>query len=160
MLDLDPIKDRLSAATPGTWHPVEFPAAKYVGVTAEHWDGSDMGYHVCSTEDCDPEDAVPNATFIAYAKTDVEFLVAEVERLRGHVKTADALRLEAAQEHGRERRHWADERHRFAEERIKLVSDYWRIREAVVRHRREAQAVNILVEPALADARLWAEVLE
>jgi hypothetical protein len=114
MLDLDPIKDRLSAATPGTWHPVEFPAAKYVGVTAEHWDGCDMGYHVCSTEDCDPEDAVPNATFIAHAKADVEALVAEVERLRA----------------------------------------------AVERHRREAQAVNILVEPALADARLWAEVLE
>lgn len=30
---------------------------------------------------------------------------------------------------------------------------------AVERHREEATAVNILIEPAAADARLWAEVL-
>ncbi len=82
-MNLEPIKARLAAATPGPWHPVEIPAAKYVGVTAEHWDGD--GYHVCSTEDCDPEDAVPNATFIAHAKADVEALVAEVERLRAAI---------------------------------------------------------------------------
>jgi hypothetical protein len=85
MLDLKPIQDRLSAVTPGAWHPVEFPSAKYVGVTAEHWDGCDMGYHVCSTEDCDPEDALPNAVFIAHAKADVAALVAEVERLRAAI---------------------------------------------------------------------------
>jgi hypothetical protein len=133
MLDLDPIKARLAAAKLEPWW----------------W-----------TRDLRDFTHINNVDLVANAPTDLAALVAEVERLRGHVKTADALRLEAAQEHGRERRHWADERHRFAEERIKLVSDYWRIREAVVRHRREAQAVNILVEPALADARLWAEVLE
>jgi hypothetical protein len=40
-----------------------------------------------------------------------------------------------------------------------LVAEVKRLRGVVVRHRREAQAVNILLEPALADARLWAEVL-
>jgi hypothetical protein len=162
MLNLEPIKARLAAATPETWKSTSFAdqyADKYGAwipskgwysqvsgpMWHEKWPG---GWAACV-----------DADLIANAPTDLAALVAEVERLRGHVKTADALRLEAAQEHGKERRHWADERHRFAEERIKLVSDYWRIREAVVRHRREAQAVNILNEPALADARLWAEVL-
>jgi hypothetical protein len=149
VLNLEPIKSRIAESTPGDW--------RWCGESLLAFTPGETHLIVSA----DVFEVLPgNAALLAESRADLAALVAEVERLRGHVKTADALRLEAAQEHGRERRHWADERHRFAEERIKLISDYWRIREAVVRHRREAQAVNILVEPALADARLWAEVLE
>ena len=68
------------------------------------------------------------------ASDDTMALVAEVERLMRELADAEWLSR-------------------------KLTSDKLKLRAAIERHRKEATAVNILIEPAAADARLWLEVL-
>lgn len=106
MLDLEPIKARLAAATPGPWsscdkckctsiacsgYPVanvvkgkwgdEFPAVRLTGTgpltaTAEAY------MEMYEYGEVPEEEAMGNRAFIREAPTDVAALVAEVERLR------------------------------------------------------------------------------
>lgn len=81
MLDIQPIKDRLAAATPGPWRCVRDDPNEYVISIATVNDEilitmpNDV---VCST----PED---DADLIANAPADLAALVAEVERLRAQI---------------------------------------------------------------------------
>jgi len=126
MTNLEPIKARLAAATPGPWelctfktYPDEYPndpdakKENWIQISEANFQWS---LSWCERRDFKRLDApdFSDAQFIAHAPEDVAALVAEVERLRGVVE----------------------------------------------RHRREALGVNILDEPALADQRLWREVLE
>jgi hypothetical protein len=83
-LDLEPIKARLSAATPGPWKRY------YAGIDL---DGEEMWYvgHNGGTVTIDGVAGdipyTPDAEFIAHAPSDIAALVAEVERLR---KVAEA----------------------------------------------------------------------
>lgn len=77
MLDLDAIKARLAAATPGPWEEEREGGGYPTGVVY----GPD-----CTVTSCDSEPGTlhqcTNAIFIANAPTDIAALVAEVERLR------------------------------------------------------------------------------
>jgi len=90
-MDLEPIKSRLAAATPGPWRAQEFDSypgdegsaivgGYSVGLVAYAVRpdfGAASGYDEAQ---CDRD-----ATFIAHAPTDVAALIAEVERLRGQI---------------------------------------------------------------------------
>lgn len=71
--ELATIKARAEAATPGPW---EWGGDVLFG--RDNWDGPLLATRVDGQR---PEDA----DFIAYARADVEVLLAEVERLRGLV---------------------------------------------------------------------------
>ena len=76
MLDLEPIKERLAAATPGPWF-----ADDDGGVSTEPHAYTMTSTPVVDTEGCgmgNPKDAI----FIANAPEDIAALVAEVEQLR------------------------------------------------------------------------------
>ena len=89
MLNLEPIKQRLAAASPGPWN---------IGGTWWHDGGSDRriveggGCIIATPRDCDGH---RDAVFIGNAKRDVEALVAEVERLRSEMEV-DCETLEFA----------------------------------------------------------------
>lgn len=93
-LDLELIKDRLNAATPGMWE----------------WDtGAEPWQRYRLTSVCPPDEIITvgwdgegnqsmtvsgvNVSFIAHARTDIALLVQEVERLRSEVAE---LRIEAS----------------------------------------------------------------
>lgn len=108
MLDLEPIKARLAAATPGPWHscaddgckcptvlcdnyPIaevvkgqwgdEYPSVRLVGNTS--LDMKAEAYMERITYGEVPEsEALANRAFIREAPTDIAALIAEVERLR------------------------------------------------------------------------------
>lgn len=86
------IRDRLEAATPGPWEA-------WAGLThdGERQDGisprGDLNIDVCFTI-ISPQGS-EDAEFIAHAPDDIEFLLAEVERLQNDLEVArDALRDE------------------------------------------------------------------
>lgn len=77
MPDLDAIKTRLAAATPGPWTPT-----KQDDIAGGQVYGAD-GLVVCEMTFARPEDVSDaNADFIGNAPADLAALVAEVERLR------------------------------------------------------------------------------
>ena len=88
-LDLDPIRARLAAATPGPW---ENDGGGEVG---QHWSSPQPLASIVSTEVscmayCYGGSAAgvirdEDADFIAHAPTDIAALLAEVERLRKHI---------------------------------------------------------------------------
>ncbi len=84
-LDLEPIKARLAAATPGPWgfHVLPQP----VGITVATIHSEQGPRETCWTVDLPPEiggmGTEKDAEFIANAPEDIAALVAEVERLRG-----------------------------------------------------------------------------
>ena len=83
MLDLDAIKARLAAATPGPWEEEREGGGYPTGVVY----GPD-----CTVTSCDSEPGTihqcTNAIFIANAPSDIAALVAEVERLKAELKQA------------------------------------------------------------------------
>jgi hypothetical protein len=93
--DLEAIKARLAAASPGPWHHGSVDDRLHAVFDANA-DGE-----ICTLYDVDgegfPADAfqgdAANAELIAHAPTDLAALVAEVERLRGeNERQADRLR--------------------------------------------------------------------
>ena len=76
-LDLDPIKAREAAATPGPWKVVD------PGYRVAVDDGT--GFLVANTFMAPSSRDLPDARFIAHARTDVPALLAEVERLRAEL---------------------------------------------------------------------------
>lgn len=91
-LDLELIKDRLNAATPGPW------LVESTGVDPSHpllWSQWVIWNEPGGTGENDlvvAEADSPDAEFIAHARTDIVLLVLEVERLRSEVAE---LRIEA-----------------------------------------------------------------
>ena len=84
-LDLEPIKERLAAATPGPWRVWRDPDPTRVRATAVEtaWCYGDIEGDTELITDYLPTDA--DAEFIANAPEDIASLVAEVERLRATV---------------------------------------------------------------------------
>ena len=97
-LDLDAIKARAEAATPGPWNLDSTDWAKkspsgirwiadssvpqaVVWVTPEPWDWEND-----DSDDDEIAQMVTDATFVAHARTDVPALIAEVERLRTGIR--------------------------------------------------------------------------
>ena len=83
-LDIDAIRARCNAATPGRWQKANDH------IVDVH--GPDGGALICDCEDLgsyeyslSERDAEANAEFIAAARSDVPALLAEVERLRARV---------------------------------------------------------------------------
>lgn len=74
-LDLEPIKERLNAATKGPWVAIH----DVYGYSIATEDGESF------VVDCDGQSPFPNygdVAFIAATRTDIPALIAEVERLR------------------------------------------------------------------------------
>jgi hypothetical protein len=88
---IDEIKARLAAATPGPWRPERTvmvddfgePEVTHGHVLVDHCPMHDGPAYVVQL--CAPV----NADFIAYAPTDMAFLLAEVERLRAVLPTVE-----------------------------------------------------------------------
>lgn len=77
MLDLQPIKSRLAAATPGPWwsaRGASFGTYFAVAVVGNNEVRTEQGNQACSDN--------ADADLIAHAPTDLAALVAEVERFR------------------------------------------------------------------------------
>lgn len=114
MLDLEPIKARLVAATPGPWHscpddgckcvmvscddyPVaevtkgkwgdDYPAVRLVGTSSLDMKAEAYMEQITYGE-IDEKTAMANRAFIREAPADIAALVAEIEELRAHIKEA------------------------------------------------------------------------
>lgn len=89
-LDLEPIKERLAAATPGPWRVWRDPDPTNVRATAVEtaWCYGDIEGDTELITDYLPTDA--DAELIANAPEDIATLVAEVERLRGQIDAVKA----------------------------------------------------------------------
>lgn len=81
-LDLDPIRARLAAATPGPWYSEWVPDDDWIVVY-----GQPHGAYVCPEVCTLTDDA--DAEFIAHAPADIAALLAEVERLREQLAEED-----------------------------------------------------------------------
>ena len=83
-LDLDPIRARLAAATPGPWHAYGNTLAAEVGrcTCSPHYGAHERS---CGLEDIG-QVVESDAELIAHAPADLAALVAEVERLRETVQ--------------------------------------------------------------------------
>lgn len=77
-LDLEAIKARCEAATPGPWRGLSSPIiyGLGIGIYREEIDGEEKVARALPNDD---------QIFIAHARTDVPALVAEVERLREQI---------------------------------------------------------------------------
>lgn len=102
-LDLDAIKARAEAATEGSWEAQDYSGdpgdegscitAGEPGTMQQRAIAYAIDYSWTTTESC-----AADATFIAAARTDVPALVAEVERLRADLATANTI-MEAQRAH-------------------------------------------------------------
>ena len=116
-LDLDPIRARLAAATPGPWHAYGNTLAAEVGrcTCSPHYGAHERS---CGLEDIG-QVVERDADLIANAPADMAALIAEVERLR----TENEELIE---------RGWADEvfAHslRGAVQRVRELAETWRAR--------------------------------
>ena len=101
MTTLPSIRERAAKATKGPWH-VYVPSVAHVrvGVDADEqtiicWggidDADDGGVHGPTVDE-----ARANAAFIAHARTDIPFLLAEVDRLTAQVEAMRTLALSGA----------------------------------------------------------------
>ena len=90
-LDLEPIKERLEAATPGPWRVWRDPDPTRARATAVEtaWCYGDIEGDTELITDYLPTDA--DAELIAHAPEDIASLVAEVERLRGQIEGLCAI---------------------------------------------------------------------
>jgi hypothetical protein len=82
-LDLDPIKAREAAATPGPWAIANVAPAWASG--RDEWNVVPGVIDQCTSAGCGPIVEPADADFIAHARTDVPALLAEVERLRAEL---------------------------------------------------------------------------
>ena len=117
MLDLDAIKRRRAAITPAPWYPRatddwKYQGARYVSTEAGPG-GYDWRHDGATNLDVDdpgvdtdrviaitllqsptlatPDECDGNTEFIAHAPTDIDALLAEVERLRARESEADSI---------------------------------------------------------------------
>ncbi len=81
-LDLEAIKARAAAATPGPWERPEYGIFSFTART-------EYGAAMPVVGDCIYADA--DADFIAHAREDMDTLVAEVERLRERIESLERL---------------------------------------------------------------------
>jgi hypothetical protein len=88
MLDLEPIKARLAAATPGPWHvePISYPERALPEVYA----GTSRVAQPCNSREVPAPESDFNAEFIGYAPVDIAALVEEIEQLRMALDTVGA----------------------------------------------------------------------
>ena len=82
MIDLEAIKTRLAAATPGEWRRDTSAYAVKGDVVYTNANGDDDSLFTIRCDDAPCVERAEDAEFIAHARTDVKELVAEVERLR------------------------------------------------------------------------------
>lgn len=86
MIDLDAIKARAEAATPGPWEYAEAGTFKRGSFSLDEYfvrrpeDDVSIAADIIDPDTCEPSEAL--AAFIAHAREDVPALVAEVERLQ------------------------------------------------------------------------------
>jgi len=79
--ELDAIKARERAATPGPWHVRDgFIVDKYNNFITH------LGTGAAFVPDHSPEQIAANSKLIAHSRTDVPTLIAEVERLTGELE--------------------------------------------------------------------------
>lgn len=104
LVDLEAVKARYEAATPGPWWPTEAlgePQEDAAYGVAAGWTGDTYVSFVvatpgCASYDCgEPTDKEADADFIAAARTDVPALVAELEHLRDLAYDLAAALVEA-----------------------------------------------------------------
>ena len=92
-LDLEPIKERLDAATPGPWDFYVLPQS--VGITVATIHSEQGPRETCWTVDLPPEiggmGTEKDATFIAHAPEDIAALISEVERRREQVEAVKKI---------------------------------------------------------------------
>lgn len=81
MIDLNPIKARLAAATSGPWRITKWDRGDLVA----DMDGEALSLLTIRDDDMPVVKEAEDAEFIAHARTDMKELVAEVERLRKRV---------------------------------------------------------------------------
>lgn len=96
MLDIEPIKARLAAATPGPWSPRHAGHGSHVttGRYDVAWCGTTFGVDRNGTYGREGAGCVADAELIANAPTDLAALIAEVERLRNIIGEArEELRI-------------------------------------------------------------------
>lgn len=94
MTDLDAIRQRLNAATPGPWHGEH---ELYEGRELPCMEIGNYGW-VCAGErapayDVDSEQGMADAEFIAHARQDIPDLLAEIDRLQAELKAAQVIPL-------------------------------------------------------------------
>ena len=100
MIDLDAIKARFNAITPGDWYQGMYPDGDPIdGPTGEHSPGDNI---LCEGEEIARAECTIDAAFIAHAPTDIAALVEEVERLRQEAQTSSAILTEIAEDIRRE----------------------------------------------------------
>ena len=92
-LDLEPIKERLAAATPGPWDFHVLPQS--VGITVATIHSEQGPRETCWTADLPPEiggmGTEKDAEMIAHAPEDIAALISEVERLREQVEAVKKI---------------------------------------------------------------------
>lgn len=98
--ELQAIKARAEAATPGPWTTESYGNDGRDDVEIQHVRGSN-GRTVVTT-DCNVYTTDEDATFIAHARTDVPALVAEVERLQKVHADLEAENRRLRQQHDRD----------------------------------------------------------
>jgi hypothetical protein len=90
MIDLEAIKSRLAAATPGPWEAYSAMCCPDMGGVSGP---RRMSVVQCSIGTYGHPMSIEDAEFVAAARADVEALVAEVERLRSRFSMANAKPL-------------------------------------------------------------------
>lgn len=105
MIDLEAIKARCEAATPGPWEWMSPPWTTDPRVLVRRiGDNVEASFQVIDADPSGGEYSLaidpggPDAAFIAHARTDVPALVAEVEQLR---KALDEARRDAKEDYAR-----------------------------------------------------------
>ena len=88
--DLEPIKERLAAATPGPWEMSYDADDKWTSITGQPYDDGGQWLVCPEVATCEGEPDA-DSTFIAHAPEDIAALVAEVERLREQVEAVKKI---------------------------------------------------------------------
>ena len=88
-LDLEPIKERLAAATPGPWEMSYDADDKWTSITGQPYDDGGQWLVCPEVATCEGEPDA-DSTFIAHAPEDMRALIEEVETLRGQVEAVRA----------------------------------------------------------------------
>lgn len=144
MLDLDPIKARLGGMIALAenltcaifLHAATQPTEAFTPQDRKLWEM--IGIDDVKLENGTPvlvSHVLDSDHLIANAPADLVALVAEVERLRRALSASENLRSEAARLHQQERERAKQERYEFADERMKLTGNWWKLASAIQKHR-------------------------
>ena len=163
-LDLEAIRARLAAATPGPWawdSRGDKASDIQVGVAADRWgiqlegfieDGADAVYIGGIAKDIE---GPQNAAFIAHAPADVRALIGEVESLRLQLHNTQT-RMKEAQEQVEHLHTELDQCHQGAELiRQAWVADADALRAALDEDNEAATARIVVAEAEVESLRVW-----